>query len=122
MVKKRKYPEDWGENLYHVSVVKSVDDSGELFIYADYTEIGNSGELNFITILGDDEIETTVTLQSAQWKMCFIVDQNDENFGVPLNIIDRPPIEEIKEVEEEVQSIQNKLEDEVETTQENVVE
>lgn len=122
MVKKRKYPEDWGENLYNVSVVKSVDDSGELFIYADYTEIGPSGDLNFISVLGGDEVEVTVTLQSAQWKMCFIVDQNDENFGVPLNIIDRPPIEEIEEVEKEIKDIQNKLEDEVETTKENVVE
>ena len=74
-------PEDWGENLYLVKVVKSVSPDEEITVRADTVMI-EDGDLAFFKADDDNEI-LTLAISRGDWKT---VHKADEQYQFPVSV------------------------------------
>ena len=75
-------PEDWGEELYLVKVVKSVSPDEEITVRADTVMIEN-GDLAFFKVDKNDNEILTLAISKGDWKT---VHKADEQYQFPVSV------------------------------------
>ena len=79
-----KEAENWGQNYYCIKVVKSLSQTEEIYVYADNIQVGESGDLNFLTYNDDQSAEeVSLTISNSNWKALYLADKKR---GTPMSV------------------------------------
>lgn len=99
---RNKDAKEWGEYLFCITVVKSVSETGKVYVYGD--EFTVDGGVLIINSIDQEDKLSSVAFSQAQWKSVCIVNTEKDLFQYPMSIYeweDAFPISTT--VEEEVQ-------------------
>lgn len=82
--KEAKDAEDWGSMYYCVKVPKSLCTSEEIYVYADNIQVGESGDLNFLSYFDDGEQEEiSLTIPNGKWNAVYLA---NKKHGTPMSV------------------------------------